>query len=59
MEERSDVAIPTYHRNHWGHSSFVFPHLRSVKIKECPPYNNYFLKKEGLFKTYVVYNKYR
>jgi len=39
----------------WGHSSFVFPHLRLAKSKVCPPFNNYFPKKEGILITDVEY----
>jgi len=42
-------------KNYGGHSSFVFLHLCLAKSKVCPPFNNYFPKKEGLFKINVVY----
>ena len=33
----------------------IFPYLRLVKSKVCPPYNNYFTQKRRIFITYVVY----
>ena len=48
MDERSDVANPTYRRNHWGTCFLCIPALMLGEKQSAP--HNYFSKKEGFLK---------